>query len=193
MKVGFVFTGYGIQTFTSGRQLLEEEPLLRETIEECDRLARKHVPWSLLEELFADESPSRLYTNPVEIAQTVYFAIQVALARLWLSWEIEPDVIVGYSTGKVAASHVAGFLSLSEAVHFLVTRSSLHREALGQAVERGAVAWIKQPYNDAQRLIDEYKDQVWIVTHSRPVVTILSDDAMAIEKLIQSLKVVVYH
>ena len=88
---------------------------------------------------------------------------------------------------------MAGFLSLSEAVHFLVTRSGLHREALGRAVERGAVAWVKLPYKGAQQLIDEYKGQAWIATHKLPMVTILSDDSMAIDKLIQSLKVVVYH
>lgn len=193
MKVGFVFTGHKIQNCDSIRQLLNDEPFLRETIEECDRLARKHVPWSLLEKLSSHDSFTQSDSDPAEIAQTFLFAMQVALARLWHSWEIEPDVIVGYSTGKVAASHVAGFLSLSEAVHFLVTRSSLHREALGQAVERGAVAWVKMPTNGAQKLIEEYKDQVWIATHNRPVMTMLSDDPMALDKLLHSLKVVVYH
>jgi acyl transferase domain-containing protein len=193
MKVGFVFTGHEIKRYSAGRRLLEEEPYLRETVEECDRLARQHVPWSLLEELATDEPPPQIYSGSAEIAQTFTFALQVALARLWHSWEIEPDVIVGYSMGKVAASHVAGFLSLPEAVHFLVTRSSLHREAMGQAIERGAVAWVKAPFNGVQQLIDEFKDQVWIATHNRPIVTMLSDDAMALDKLLKSLKFVVYH
>ena len=42
MKLAFVFTGHGTQRWDMGRQLLEEEPLFRETIEECDQLA----PWS---------------------------------------------------------------------------------------------------------------------------------------------------
>ena len=87
-----------------GRELLEQEPVFRATLEQCDTLLRRHARWSLLRELAADESQSRL--DQTEIAQPAIFALQVGLAALWRSWGIVPDAVVGHSVGEVAAAHV---------------------------------------------------------------------------------------
>jgi hypothetical protein len=92
MKLAFVFTGHGTHRWNMGRQLIEEEPLFRETIEECDNLARQYVDWSIKEELLSDESESRIAKGDIQATQTCFFAIQVALANLWQSW--------GGSTGQ---------------------------------------------------------------------------------------------
>lgn len=188
MKLAFVFTGHGTQRWDMGRQLLKEEPLFRETIEECDKLARQHVEWSIMEELLADESDSRISSDHVEIAQTVFFAIQVALARLWRSWGIEPDSVLGYSMGEVAASHVAGIISLSDAIRVIITRSSLYCQALCDVDQCGEMAWVKLSQSEARRKLNGYKDKVWIAAHSSPVVTILSGDSVVLKNLIRSFR-----
>jgi acyl transferase domain-containing protein len=187
MKLVFVFPGHGVQRWNMGRQLLEEEPLFRATIEECDRLARRHVPWSLLEELLADESHSRLEQR-VDITQTALCAIQVALADLWRSRGVEPQAVVGYCMGEVAASYVAGTLSLADAIRVIVNRSRIYLKALGQGEGCGAMAWVNLPGNMAESYLEAYKDRLWLVAHNSPIVAMLSGDAAALEDVLKTLR-----
>jgi acyl transferase domain-containing protein len=112
-RVVFVFPGQGSQWLGMGRQLLQEEPVFRAAIEDCDRVLRRHVEWSLAEQLTASVESSRL--NDIDIVQPVLFGMQVALAALWRSWGIEPAAVVGHSMGEVAAAYVAGALTLQDA------------------------------------------------------------------------------
>ena len=129
-KLAFVFPGTGPEWWAMGRQLLQEEPTFLNKIQECDALFRKHVDWSLWDELTAEEHESRIKST--QIAQPAIFALQVALATLWRSWGIEPDVAVGQSLGEVAAAHVAGVLSLQDAVQVIFHRSRLQATTAGQ-------------------------------------------------------------
>ena len=113
-KLVFVFSGMGQQWWAMGRELFHEEPVFREVIEQCDELLQPYTGWSLKEELLADQARSRI--TETHIAQPALFSLQVALAVLWRSWGIEPDAIVGHSVGEVAAAHVAGVLSLEDAI-----------------------------------------------------------------------------
>ena len=50
-------------------------------------------------------------------AQGVFrIAYQIAVARLYISWGIRPHVVLGSLSGEYAAAHLAGFLSLPDAV-----------------------------------------------------------------------------
>ena len=105
-RMAFVCSGQGPQWWAMGRQLLAGEPVFREMIEACDEIIRRLGDWSLLEELTADEGLSRMHETA--IAQPALFALQAALAALWHSWGIEPDVLIGHSVGEVAAAYLAG-------------------------------------------------------------------------------------
>src|SRR6185295_15264182 len=79
-RLVFVCSGQGPQWWAMGRQLLDSEPEFRRVIEECDAIVRGLGPWSLIEELTADESASRM--QETSISQPAIFALQVALAQL---------------------------------------------------------------------------------------------------------------
>ena len=66
----------------------------------------------LLEALTAEDA--RL--GDIEVSCPAIVSMEIALAALWRSWGIEPAAVVGHSIGEVAAAHVAGVLSLEDAM-----------------------------------------------------------------------------
>jgi acyl transferase domain-containing protein/acyl carrier protein len=182
-KLVFVFPGQGSQWFGMGRELVKDEPVFRDAIERCDRAMRPHGDWSILKELEAtDASRSRL--GEIDILQPALFAVQVALAALWRSWGIEPHAVVGHSMGEVAAAHVAGALSLDDAIRVICTRSRLVKPTIG----RGAMAAVDLSIADAQRAIAGYEDRVSIAVSNGPTSTVLSGDPAVLEAIVTRLQ-----
>jgi polyketide synthase 12/myxalamid-type polyketide synthase MxaB len=72
--------------------LIEREPVFRAVMEQCDACLQPLAGWSLMAEFLADAATDR--AAEIEVAQPVTLALQVALAALWRSWGIVPDLIV---------------------------------------------------------------------------------------------------
>src|SRR6201996_2276787 len=127
--VVFLFSGQGSQWYGMGQRLHAEEPVFRDALASCDRAIRPYLDASVAAELLTDQNHSRL--SDIGVVQPAIFAVQVALAGLWRSWGVEPEVVVGHSLGEVAAAHVAGALSLEDAAQVICGRARLLRRANG--------------------------------------------------------------
>jgi len=57
--------------------------------------------------------------------------IQVALAAQWRAWGIRPAALIGHSVGEIAAAHLAGVLTLEDAVKLVLHRSAVMQFAVG--------------------------------------------------------------
>jgi acyl transferase domain-containing protein len=181
-KIAFVFSGMGPQWWM-GRQLLAEEPVFRAAVERCDALlSGAGAAWSLLDEMMADESRSRI--GDAEIAQPANFALQVGLFELWRSWGMEPDAIIGHSAGEVAAAYAAGGLSLEDAVHVIFHRSRLQHQATG----KGKMAAVGLSLAEAERAIEGYQDRLSVAAINSPRSLTLSGDADALAEVMRGLE-----
>ncbi|MBP2654775.1 MAG: non-ribosomal peptide synthetase [Firmicutes bacterium] len=181
-KVVFVFSGQGSQWWAMGRELFQEEQVFREIIEECDELFRCHVDWSLITELTAEKSESRL--DQTEVAQPVLFAVQVALAKLWMLWGIQPAAVVGHSMGELAAGYIAGALSLSDAVRVIFHRSRLMQRTTGQ----GKTVAVELAWDEAELLLAGYEDKISIACYNGPTSLVLSGEPAAMNEIMAKLE-----
>ncbi|MEW6491282.1 MAG: beta-ketoacyl synthase N-terminal-like domain-containing protein [Cyanobacteriota bacterium] len=181
-KLVFVFSGQGAQWWAMGRELWHSEPIFRAALEQCNQLLRSYTGWSLIDELMVEQSQSRLAET--EIAQPAIFALQVALAALWKSWGVEPSAVVGHSLGEVAAAHVAGVLSLEDAVRVVFHRSRLMQRGTGQ----GKMAAVELSLADAEPLVAQYEGRLSIAAINSPTSIVLSGEKAALEEVCQLLQ-----
>ncbi|MBI1357399.1 MAG: SDR family NAD(P)-dependent oxidoreductase [Acidobacteria bacterium] len=181
-KTAFVYSGQGSQWIGMGRGLLAQEPVFRQAIEECDAVLRRFVDWSLLDVLAEPERAARL--DDIDVIQPALFAVQTALTALWRSWGVEPQAVVGHSMGEVAAAHVAGVLSLEDAVRVIVTRSKLLRQLRGL----GAMAQTELSLEQALQALAPYADRLSVASLNGSRATVLSGDPAALEAVLAALE-----
>ncbi|WP_238521441.1 non-ribosomal peptide synthetase/type I polyketide synthase [Azospirillum doebereinerae] len=126
--VAFLLTGHGGQSVSMTRRLCETEPVFREALREraaaleartgLDALAVLH-PAPGREEWAEDQ------LRRMDVSQPVMFIVQMALARLWRSWGVEPQSVIGHSSGEYAAACLAGILSEEDALALVAARGRL--------------------------------------------------------------------
>jgi myxalamid-type polyketide synthase MxaE and MxaD len=122
--------------------------------------------------------------NEIDVVQPALFAMQVALVQLWQSWGINPDAVVGHSMGEVAAAHVAGVLSLEDAIQVVCRRSQLLTQLSGQ----GCMMLTELSPDQAAELIKGYGDDIALAVINSPTSTVLSGNPVAMKKIRNSLE-----
>ena len=180
-RVAFVFPGQGSQWPGMVRDLLATNSVFGDAMRRADAAIQTETGWSLLDQLTMDGPHNRL--ADIDVIQPALFAIEVALAELWRSLGVEPDALVGHSMGEVAAAHVAGALSLRDAVAVVCCRSRL----LGRVVGHGAMAVVDLSMEEAEHAIGGHRDVLSIAVSNSPRSTVISGDPEAVAAVVNDL------
>lgn len=183
-KVAFVFAGQGSQWIGMGQELMAQEPVFRETLEACEEAMQPFVDWSLCAQLSADEDSPEFRLDEINVIQPTLCSIQIALAALWQSWGVLPDAVIGHSMGEIAATYVAGALTLTDAMRVICHRSRLMRRTSGQ----GAMAVIELSMEAAQAALVGYEDSLSVAASNGPFTSVLSGDPEALDAVLETLR-----
>ncbi|KAG8158675.1 hypothetical protein KVR01_011797 [Diaporthe batatas] len=120
--MAFAFTGQGTFYLGIGAQLYRDSALFRQQLLQLDHLSQRQGFLSFLSIVTGTCPPEHVSTVTMHLA---IVSVEIALARLWGSYGITPDVVVGHSLGEYAALAVSGVLSDSATVFLVGMRAQL--------------------------------------------------------------------
>ncbi|KAL1883479.1 Type I Iterative PKS [Paecilomyces lecythidis] len=122
-RIAFTFTGQGSIYPRISADLFESSTLYRDSIMEFDSIATRFNFQSFMPLLNGTtDDISKLSPVLVQVGQV---SIEMALTRLWHSWGIMPQVVVGHSLGEYAALFAAGVLSASDTIYLVGSRAQI--------------------------------------------------------------------
>ncbi|KAL4860853.1 hypothetical protein BDV12DRAFT_208748 [Aspergillus spectabilis] len=122
LALGYMFTGQGAQYHGMARDLLVYT-VFRDTLARCqEAFASFGCAWSIFELLSREDGAFDI--DDPEYAQPLTTAVQISLVNLLFSFSPRPQVVIGHSSGEVAAAYAAGGLSIFSACKVSYFRGS---------------------------------------------------------------------
>jgi acyl transferase domain-containing protein/NADPH:quinone reductase-like Zn-dependent oxidoreductase/NAD(P)-dependent dehydrogenase (short-subunit alcohol dehydrogenase family)/acyl carrier protein len=136
-RIAFAFAGNGAQWAGMGVSAYRRSKAFKRHFDAASALFETHLGEKLVELLVSDTLDERL--SDTRIAQPLLFSIQVAIANALAAAGIRPACVFGHSIGEVAAAHIAGAMSLVDAVAVVAARSRCQHVTRGRGTMAAAL------------------------------------------------------
>ncbi|MFE0774557.1 acyltransferase domain-containing protein [Streptomyces sp. NPDC058861] len=174
--VVFVFPGQGSQWLAMGKRLYAGSEVFARSVDACERALAPYVDWSLVDVLTgAGTAPS---LDRVDVVQPALFSMMVSLARVWRSFGVVPDAVVGHSQGEIAAACAAGALGLDDAARIVALRSRAVVELLGRD---GGMSAVAAPADRVGELLAPWSDRISVAAVNGPSSVVVAGDGAALD------------
>ncbi|ONI91936.1 hypothetical protein ALI22I_06710 [Saccharothrix sp. ALI-22-I] len=123
--VVFMFPGQGAQRVGMGRELYETEETFRTWIDAAD----ERLDFDLRGLLYAGDPAENAQTLArTSYTQPALFAVEHALARLWMELGLVPRAMIGHSLGEYVAATIAGCFDFATALDLVAERARLMQD-----------------------------------------------------------------
>ncbi|ODA79280.1 hypothetical protein RJ55_04873 [Drechmeria coniospora] len=182
-RIAWVFTGQGAQWPEMGAQLIDSNLVFRSTIDKLDNFLRglpAPPSWTIKDELRKAAGKSRV--QKAEMGHPLSIAVQVALVDVLRSWNIQPDIVLGHSSGETAAAYACGAITAEAAMAigtFRGTNSTQTSDKRGSMAAIGLGPHEMAPYMESGVVV--------ACENSQCSVTV-SGDTEQVEKVVQNVK-----
>ncbi|HZF07812.1 MAG TPA: acyltransferase domain-containing protein [Thermoanaerobaculia bacterium] len=206
--VSFLFSGVGDHYAGMTRGLYAAEPVFRREIDRCAERLAPWLEVDLRDLLYPSPSTSLEPVSPVSpvarpslrdlLGRTAVpvpsagpldrtrhlhpamFAVEYALARLWMSWGIVPGSLLGYSVGEYVAACLAGVFSLEAALHLVAFRARAV-----DALPPGAMLSIFLPASEVAPLLGP---ELSLAAVNGPTLSVVAGSPAAVAALEEKLR-----
>lgn len=178
----YIFTGQGAQWPQMGRSLLQVNSVFRQTIRKLDQTIRTFatpLPWTIEDELSKPASESKIHT--AELSQPLCTAIQIALVEALRAWKVEPDAVLGHSSGEIAAAYACDAITMEAAMAIACFRGLTAH----QSTKIGGMAAISLGRMEVSKFLEP---GVVIACENSQSSTTLSGDLEQVEKVVSKIK-----
>lgn len=148
--VAFLFPGQGAQHLQMAAGIYETEPHFRAVIERCAEILEPELGCDLRQVIWprGKTEAAEAQLRETRLAQPALFAVEYAMALLWMHWGVQPAALIGHSLGEWVAACVAGVFSLEDAARLVARRA-----ALVQAQPRGVMLAVRLPETEVAALL----------------------------------------
>lgn len=179
--VAFLFSGQGAQYWGMGATLYQAEPHFKAAIDECEEHLRAHMDKPLREVLWGTDQQAIGITR---YTQPALFSLEYALAQLWQSWGVTPDILLGHSVGEYVAACIAGVFSLADALALVSARGRLMVECCAP----GSMAVVFAKAEIASEFFVGQQQKISIAAYNGPANTVLSGEPDALAIVLQKIE-----
>jgi acyl transferase domain-containing protein len=184
-EVAFLFTGQGAQYAHMCKDYYLTEPVFKSAIEECAEILRPFMDVPLLDILFPKEESTAPLIDQTVYTQPALFAVEYALAQLWISRGIRPAAVAGHSIGEFVALCIAGAMTLKDALLLIAIRGKLMQSL---PVEAGAMAAVLAGEETVLHYLADFAGQVDIAAINAPLMVTISGEKHAVAQVLEKMK-----
>ncbi|MCJ1263260.1 hypothetical protein MMC22_003130 [Lobaria immixta] len=190
--LGFIFTGQGAQWAGMGCQLGVFDIFEQRLREAENYLIEIGCGWRLREELHKQEGHSKIHKP--EFSQPISTAVQIALVDLLRSFDIHPAVVVGHSSGEIAAAYCFGAISANAALKIAYYRGTFAASLTGYGLQNGAMMSVGLSEVQIQPYFDQFTNHsntgsisvACINSHKNITLSGDADEIDALERILKS-------
>ncbi|AEI67131.1 type I polyketide synthase [Corallococcus macrosporus] len=178
--VVFLFPGGGAQHLRMGQELYEKEPAFREAFDACAALFQRRGGPSLRAVLYpAGDADAGAPLPRPSVGLPALFTVEYALAKLWESWGVRPEAMIGHSMGEYVAACLAGVFTLEDALALVAERGRLFEQLPSGAMVSVALS--------EQELLPMLGERLSLAAVNGPTQCVVAGDTASVDALAADL------